>query len=115
MDKIPYYDGRLFRVVTNSASGDVSADTIFRYKQRHDLLTGDYSGGDVEFGQLIGLVDENGHINMRYQHLTIYGEFKTGKCRSRPEWQENGKLQLHERWQWTTGDRLRGTSTLEEV
>lgn len=110
-----YYDGRLFRPVLNSDSGEVSGDTVFRYKQRENILTGEYSGGDIQFGQLIGLVDEKGQINMRYQHVNAKGILMTGKCRSRPEWTEDGKLRLLERWQWTCGSRMRGTSTLEEL
>lgn len=110
-----YYDGRLFRPVLNSESGEVSGDTVFRYKQRDDILTGDYSGGDIQFGQLIGVVDEKGLINMRYHHVNTKGIIMTGRCRSRPEWTEDGKLRLLERWQWTCGSRMRGTSTLEEM
>jgi len=39
----------------------------------------------------------------------------TGKCKSRPEILENGKIRLHERWQWTCGDMSKGTSVLEEI
>lgn len=109
------YDGRLFRAIENCDSGEVNQDTIFRYKQRDNILTGQYSGGDVKFGQLIGLVDDKGQINMRYQHVNVTGVLMTGRCRSRPEWHDNGKLRLLERWQWTCGTQKRGTSTLEEI
>jgi len=39
----------------------------------------------------------------------------TGKCTSTPELMENGKLRLHEVWQWTSGDLSECTSILEEI
>ncbi len=110
-----HYDGRLFRVVSNSASGDTGSETIFRYRQKDDLLTADYSGGTVKYGHLIGTVDARGRINMRYHHLTTHGILMTGKCKSRPEILGTGKIRLHERWQWTSGSLAKGRSTLEEI
>jgi hypothetical protein len=39
----------------------------------------------------------------------------TGKCFSKPEILINGKIRLHETWQWTSGDFLSGTSIIEEI
>ena len=110
-----WYDGRLFRVISAKGRTQTSSETIFQYSQKADRLTGKYSGGEIELGHLIGLVDEKGHINMRYHHLTHEGYLMTGKCRSRPEVMESGKIRLHERWQWTCGDFSKGTSVLEEI
>lgn len=110
-----WYDGRLFRPVSTKGRSQTSGETIFQYSQKDDRLTGKYSGGEIELGHLIGLVDENGNINMRYHHLTHEGYLMTGKCKSRPEIMENGKIRLHERWQWTCGDYSKGKSVLEEI
>lgn len=80
---------------------------------------GSYSGGDIEWGSLIGTVDERGHIDMRYHHRTIEGRLMTGICHSEPQFLKSGKIRLHETWQWTcpdkNGDRSKGTSILEEM
>ncbi len=110
-----WYDGRLFRVVNTKGRSQTGEDTIFQYFQKADLLKGKYSGGEIEYGHLLGLVDEHGNINMRYHHVTHEGLIMTGKCRSRPEIMENGKIRLHERWKWTCGDHSKGTSILEEI
>lgn len=39
----------------------------------------------------------------------------TGTCNSRPELLKNGKIRLHEEWQWTSGDKSKGKSILEEI
>ncbi|MGB0908172.1 MAG: n-acetylglutamate synthase [Maricaulaceae bacterium] len=110
-----YYGGRLFRPVSTTGSSETSSETIFKYEQKIDLLTGTYSGGDIRFGHLLGTVDESGNINMRYHHITNDGELMTGRCESTPEVLENGKIRLHEKWKWTSGDLSRGTSILEEL
>lgn len=110
-----WYDGRLFRPVTTEGASETTSETIFRYTHKDSILTGTYSGGDVRFGHLIGLVDDLGCIDMRYHHLNKAGDLMTGLCRSTPEVMENGKLRLHENWQWTCGDRTQGTSILEEI
>lgn len=110
-----HYGGRLFRPVSTEGASDTGSDTIFKYEQRRDLLTGTYSGGNISFGQLIGLVNVAGRIDMRYHHLTIDGELKTGICRSIPEFLDNGKIRLHESWEWTSGEQTKGRSILEEL
>ena len=42
-------------------------------------------------------------------------QIKTGKCHSVPTVQENGKIELSEKWQWTSGDYSKGESLLVEV
>ncbi|HSF54234.1 MAG TPA: hypothetical protein VLA71_10795, partial [Algoriphagus sp.] len=96
-------------------NGETSAETIFHYLQEGNILTSTYSGGKIKTGHLIGLVDENGQIEMRYHQVNTSGELMTGICRSVPELLPNGKIQLHESWQWTSGDQSKGNSILEEI
>ena len=52
---------------------------------------------------------------MRYHQVNTNGELMTGICTSKPELLSNGKIRLHEKWQWTSGDKSKGTSILEEL
>ncbi|WP_375561645.1 n-acetylglutamate synthase [Bernardetia sp. OM2101] len=109
------YNNKKFRPVSNTENGETSSETIFEYKQEGNILTSNYSGGKIIQGHLIGLVDENGNIDMRYHQVNEKGELMTGICNSTPEMLENGKIRLHEQWQWTSGDNSKGNSTLEEI
>ncbi len=109
------YEGRVFRSLVNSETGEVSGETRFFYHQRGDLVWAEYSGGEIVFGQLIAKVSTDDSLEMRYQHLNRRGELMTGECLSVPAVAESGKLRLHERWQWTSGDRSRGESIVEEI
>lgn len=115
MTKAINYNGKIFRAINNTENGETSSETIFHYKQIDNILTSEYSGGIIIKGQLMGLVDLNGNIEMRYHHININNEIMTGICHSTPEIMSNGKIRLHEIWQWTSGDQSKGNSVIEEI
>ena len=98
------YHNKIFRPISNTANGETSEQTVFHYKQT----------GQIQKGHLIGLVDELGNIDMRYHQVNDNGELMTGTCQSAPEILPNGKIRLHERWDWTSGDKSKGRSIIEE-
>jgi hypothetical protein len=109
------YNNKKFRPVSNTENGETSSETIFEYEQEGNILTSNYSGGKILKGHLIGLVDTHGNIDMRYHQVNSEGKLMTGICNSRPEIMKNGKIRLHETWQWTAGDNSKGNSILEEI
>lgn len=109
------YNGRRFRTAVNTENGEVSNETIFNYYQQNSEVWADYSGGSVLRGSIIGKVNEEGVIDMVYHHLSNTGELRAGKCHSVPEVMNDGKIRLHETWQWTSGDGSSGQSIIEEI
>jgi hypothetical protein len=109
------YNKKLFKAISNTQNGDTSSETIFEYIQHGNVLSSNYSGGKILVGHLIGIVNELGLINMRYHHINSEGELMTGICISNPEMLPNGKVRLHEKWRWTSGDCSEGESILEEI
>lgn len=109
------YNNKKFRPVQNSENGETTGETIFEYKQLDNILTSEYRGGQIVKGHLIGLVDPDGNIEMRYHQINKKGNLMTGICFSRPELTATGKIRLYENWQWTSGDKSSGTSILEEI
>jgi hypothetical protein len=107
-------EGKIFRSVSNSKSGEVGSDTVFYYHQDGDLVSADYKGGAIVFGHLIAKVLENGQLDMRYHHLNNKGELMLGKCLSTPESLPDGRLKFKESWQWLSGDMSHGYSEIEE-
>jgi len=108
------YDGKTFRGRTNTANGEVSGETLFRYHQNGDRLTGDYAGGAIIVGHLLGTVYPDGSLEFYYHHRNTDGALMAGFCRSEPI-EINGRLVLRERWRWLTGDRSAGESEVVEV
>jgi len=109
------YHNKKFRPIQHSENGEVTKETVFEYQQEGEILTSFYSGGPIKKGHLMGIVDENGTIEMRYHQVNSKGELMTGRCFSKPEVMANGKIRLHETWEWTSGDKSKGRSILEEI
>lgn len=109
------YNNKTFKPIASSSNSDTSSETVFLYQQRGHVLTGTYQGGTIITGHLIGTVNEQGVIDMRYHHVTTEGLLQTGICTSTPERLPNGKIRLHETWTWTSGDCSTGHSKLDEV
>ncbi len=109
------YNNRVFKAVSNSDNGEISEETLFHYKQDGNIVEAAYSGGSVVKGSLIAKVNDQGNLDMRYQHINNNGEIMTGKCLSTPELLSDGRLRLHEIWEWTSGDYTKGESIIEEV
>jgi hypothetical protein len=109
------YHGRRFRPIVNDPAGDVSSDTLFHYRQEDDVVWATYAGGAVRFGTLIATVDGTRRLDMRYQQVASDGTVKGGRCISTPEVLPDGRLRLHESWNWTEGGDGSGTSVIEEM
>jgi hypothetical protein len=109
------YDGRKFVSIQNSGSGEVGAKTVFHYHQQENIVWAEYSGGEIARGMLIANCDAEGNLDMRYQHINTSGELMTGKCLTSPEVLPDGRIRLHEKWQWTCGDLSSGESVITEI
>lgn len=109
------YDNKTFRSVSNTSNGEVSNETLFHYHQEGKVVWADYAGGGILKGFLIAVVLEGGFLDMRYEHVNTQGELMTGRCTSAPEYLPDGRIRLHEQWQWTSGDGSSGSSIVEEV
>lgn len=114
MAKISYHN-KIFKPISHSKNGDVDNATTFYYLQEEDVVSGTYRGGKIKMGSLIAKVEDDGNLDMYYQHVTIQGEVMTGQCLSTPEILSDGRIRLHEKWQWTCGDYSEGTSIIEEI
>ncbi len=109
------YDGRRLQVVSNTAAGEVVEGQVFEYRQADARVWSVYHTAETRFGSLVASADADGKLDMRYQQLDPKGTPRTGRCVTTPEVMADGRLRLHEAWQWINGDGSRGESVLEEV
>jgi GNAT superfamily N-acetyltransferase len=109
------YDGRRFVAQQNSPNGEVNGETVFQYHQNGSSIWAEYAGGGIVKGLLTGHVLPDKSLEFAYVHMNEAGETRVGECRSVPELLPDGRLLMHESWQWLTGDESAGESTLIEV
>jgi hypothetical protein len=108
------YNDRSFVPKTNSENGEVDGQTVFHYHQEGTTLWAEYAGGEIARGYLLGTVANDGTLDFHYQHINTSGQIRIGKCQSVPHTPDNGKLELHETWQWLNGDLSKGESVIME-
>ncbi len=106
-------EGRVFESVTNSADGEVGSGTRFRFAQDGEVISARYAGGAVRLGFLVGTIDGE-VLEFRYAHLNGEYETASGRSTDRIELLDDGRLRLHESWQWDSKEGT-GESVLEEV
>lgn len=106
---------KTFRSAANTDNGDVDSQTTFHYFQQEQTVWAEYAGGKVLRGSIIGKWLSDDKLEIRYQHLDDEGNLRTGQCFSTPEILPDGRLRLHEAWQWTSGDHSSGKSVIEET
>jgi hypothetical protein len=108
-------NGKRFVPVQNSGNGEVDASTVFIYHEENGIVWGEYAGGSVLRGYLLGTRISIQQVDFVYMQLNAGFQVRTGSNSSRLELRGDGKLRLHESWQWTSQDRSTGTSIVEEV
>jgi hypothetical protein len=111
--RAPSLDGRRFHAVADVEGGDVGAETIFEYVEDGDVVHARYAGGAVRLGFLVG-TREGDALRFRYAQVRADGTTASGRCESRIELLDDGRLRLHETWAWESQPGA-GTSVVEEV
>lgn len=105
-------DGRVLRAVGVVEGGQVTPETEFRFRQSDDMVWGRYSGGGIRLGFFVG-TNDGATVRFRYTQLDTQGHTASGSSVDRIEALADGRVRLHEAWQWDSRDGS-GTSVLEE-
>jgi hypothetical protein len=97
---------------SKSSGGDLTAGTVYHYRQQGDVVWATYEGGGILFGTVLGQVAPDGTLTLRHQHLSPEGAFRAGSRRARLEILADGRYRLHEEWEGKGGS---GTAVTEEI
>jgi hypothetical protein len=109
----PSLDGRRFRSGADVPGGDVGTETVFEYAEADGIVHARYGGGAIRLGFLVGTRDGD-TLRFRYAQLRADGTTATGRCESRIEALDDGRLRLRETWAWESQEGA-GTSVVEEI
>jgi hypothetical protein len=106
---------RQMRPSMNTINGEVGEETLFEYFQCGDIIWGNYAGGQVIRGVLLGKMDGNSDISFHYMQHAVNGEVHTGTSHSTTEFLNDGRIILYEDWVWTGNKSGGGRSVIEEI
>ena len=102
--------GMTFRAVSNSKNGSLNTETVLRFTSDDKVVVGNYSGGTIVAGHVLGRHLGEAEMEMLYQGATTAGEIQAGWALATFVKDEHGHTRMHLDWQWLTGDQSRGRS-----
>lgn len=106
-------DTARMRVLITADDGAVSRDTLFTFTQRAETVSAHYAGGSIRLGQLVGTLTGT-QLSFRYVQVDLQGRVDSGMSSCELRVLADGRLQLHEHFQWESRPGS-GTNVLEEV
>ncbi|WP_303318500.1 hypothetical protein Q4Q34_04105 [Flavivirga abyssicola] len=103
------FNNKTFFLIENSENGKVNSETIFKYKQKGNLVTADYYGGTIKYGKIIAHL-KNDKLDMLYQCITTENELKAGKAVAQISVTSSNKIKLILNWEWLENKNEHGIS-----
>lgn len=101
-------------VIATAENGVVNELTIFVFSQNENIVTAEYSGGQIERGFLVGTVNNSKKLSFSYCQLQINGRIDHGQSECNILC-EGGKLQLIEKFTWGTRNGETGVNIFQEL
>lgn len=102
-------------ITTENKNGLSTNETVFHYFQKGQVITGQYKGGAIQEGFIVGKQTDDSKIELIFQCLTKDGELKVGESKGVVSKNINGKLELSFEWNWLNGDLSGGESHYTEI
>lgn len=97
-------------IATKNSAGLSSAQTVFQYFQDGQVITGNYQGGEIKFGSLIGKQIAPNKIELRFQCITQGDALLSGQSVGILGENEEGLLTIDFEWNWL-GDAASGSTS----
>lgn len=100
---------------TSKNNVDVTTETTFYYKQFGKIVRATYSGGNIVKGVLIGMVNEQGILEVSFNHLSTDSQFHGGTCTFIPEKRMDTGYLIHGLWILAEENTIKNELILEEL
>ncbi|MFK7848187.1 MAG: hypothetical protein AB8G77_23060 [Rhodothermales bacterium] len=101
---------KTFRAVSNSTNGSIDGETEIRFSADEAFVIGNYSGGAVVTGHVLGKRINDVELELLYQGATSEGLIQAGKAHAVFKAAPDGTMHMYLDWQWLTGDQSKGQS-----
>jgi hypothetical protein len=109
------YDGRTFRSSAAETAGSGGASPVGHYHQDGSVVWAEFAGGKVVRGSPVGTCGPDGTLELAYCQLLDGGDVVAGRCTSKPEILDDGRIRLAEHWRRFDQAGSTGVSHIEEV
>lgn len=107
-------NGKRMNVIKTAASGVVNEKTIFTFSQTDNTVTGEYSGGKILKGFLVGTI-QNDSFRFSYCQKQDEGNLDYGESICELKTDEDGKLIIVENFEWKSRPGEKGVNIFKEL
>nr|WP_263323698.1 hypothetical protein [Neobacillus sp. Marseille-Q6967] len=109
------YHNKVFSCKNNKDNEDITIETLFFYKQNGEIVQAKYFGGNVKYGEIIGLVNEQGSLQGSFCHSTYTSQSYGGVCMFTPKRMEDTRVVLLVKWCGADGKNIESEWLMEEL
>jgi hypothetical protein len=106
-------DGVTMNAPVTAPGGVVSAETIFKFRQRDSIVSAHYQGGGIHLGYLVGLVAGD-RLEFRFAQVDSTGRLDGGHSKCELARTTDGRIRILEHFQWASRDGT-GVNVIEEL
>lgn len=92
-------NGKRF-IAQDNTQGLSNEGTVFAYSQSNKVIVGEYAGGNIVKGNIVGKYLSATTVSFVFQCLTNDGELKSGKSEGELELNSEGRMVINFRWCW---------------
>lgn len=82
-----------------TGTGSFFTAFTFDVNQNNDIISANFSGGNILQGKLIGILDRNRIVTLRYSYITLLNELKSGNT-AFPLAVSEESLRICDAWNW---------------
>jgi len=108
-------DGIKMNVVKTAENGVVNHETIFNFSQEDEVISGEYQGGKILKGFLVGKLSTQNQLEFSYCQMQIDGKLDNGVSICQLLINENGKITLTEHFEWKSRPGEFGTNVFQQL
>lgn len=107
-------DNLKMNVIQTAPNGVVNELTIFSFVQKNNIVSARYSGGKIETGYLVGLMNEN-KLDFCYCQLQIDGRLDNGNSKCELIFNDEGKILMKEKFNWASRNDDSGENIFKQI
>lgn len=109
------FHNKVFQCKSIDNHRDVTNATMFFYKQNGSIVQAKYYGGKVTYGELIGLVNNQGILHVSFNHSNHDSQFVGGVGTFTLETGKGKPWILYGKWTWADGSNCEEKLIMEEI
>lgn len=109
------YHKKVFRPFRSTGTGLADHAVLYHFQQASQRIWGTFKGGQIDYGQLLGLCQPDGSIKTNFHYIARQGQLIAGSGTIKPTRLTKGHLKLGMNWKFAHAPYEEGIMVLKEL